>query len=695
MSEDLIFELGTEELPHSSILEAIEYLNINVPLVLSGLNIEFDGFELYCGPRRIAVYIRKLAECSTGIEKRIKGPSFDVSYDPDGKPTKALMGFLRANDADENDIVISDTEKGRYIFLKRVEEGKPASEFVPQAISSLVMSIPFTKMMRWGSGDFKFSRPIRWALVLYGDKLLQIKVGGVRSAKYTLGHRFLSPGPHEVKSAGDYSGLLKKNYVFASRDERIEIIRKQISDIECKYGLKVLLDEGVFEEVVDLVEYPTAVLGSFDAGYLRLPEPVLKSAMMSHQRYFPAFDLMGNLLPKFVFVSNNSPVEVESIRDGNEKVLLARLDDAGFFLEEDMKTDFYLLYDQLSGLMFHEKLGSMKEKVDRLVDISGRLTTIFKSDLDARVLKIAAQNCKSDLLSSMVREFPDLEGIMGDYYLREQKSETKAARVIFEHYLPRGSSDGLPNTHEGAVLSLADKFDSITGLIGIGLIPTGSQDPYALRRKANGIVNIIMKFRPSVSLLRAFRFAYDAYLAQGKMLNNFEEVADSALGFILQRIERSLKDEGKNYELVDAIVFSGKDDIIDLLDRLEAAESFEFKEFVEKIARPFERCNNLSKSWTRTDVDGKKLSEHVELALLSACDDVDKSVTKLIKNGNHLEALRELVKLKVPVDAFFDGVLVMTDDEKIRAQRLSILKRCAGVYRKFADFEKINPSLYL
>ena len=695
MSEDLIFEFGTEELPHSSILEAIEYLKVNLPDVLSGLNIEFDSFELYCGPRRIAIYVTALAERSKNVEKQVKGPSVDVSYSPDGKPTKALMGFLRANSADESKITISDTEKGKYVFLKKVEEGRPVSGLVPQALSSLVMSIPFTKMMRWGNGDFKFSRPIRWVLVLYGDELLEVEVGGVRSGRHTFGHRFLSPGPHEVRTASDYLDLLEKNFVIADRDKRAEIIRKQVSEIECSYGLKVLLDEDVFEEVIDLVEYPTSVLGSFDAGYLRLPEPVLKSAMMSHQRYFPTFDLMGNLLPKFVFLSNGLPDDVEDTRDGNEKVLLARLDDADFFLEEDMRVDFFSLYDQLSGLMFHAKLGSIKDKADRLVEISGKLTAIFNNDLDAGALTLAAHNCKNDLLTSMVREFPDLEGIMGEYYLREQKSETKAARAIFEHYLPRGSSDGFPETHEGAVLALADKFDSITGLIGIGLVPTGSQDPYALRRKANGIVNIIRKFRLSVSLLQALRIAYDAYLAQGKKLKDFEKIAGSALEFILQRLERSLKDEGRTHELVDAIIFSGHDDLVDMLERLKAAGSFELREFVELIARPFERCNNLSRKWLDIEVDEKKLNEKVEFALLSACERIERSVADLIKNGNYVEALRELVKLKEPVDAFFDGVLVMTDEEELRAQRLSILKRCVGIYRRFADFEKINPSLYL
>ena len=252
MPEDLIFELGTEELPQSSILEAIEYLNANIPSVLSGLNIEFESFELYCGPRRIAVYIRKLAEFSTGIEKYVKGPSFDISYDTEGKPTKALMGFLRTNSAGNNDIVIDDTGKTKYIFIKKMEDGKPVSESVPQALSSLMMSIPFTKMMRWGSGDFKFSR-IRWVLAVYGEELLRAEIGDVKSDKYTFGHRFLSPGQHELKSAEEYLGLLKKNYVIADRDERAEIIRKQISDIECKYGLKALLEEDVFEEVVDMV----------------------------------------------------------------------------------------------------------------------------------------------------------------------------------------------------------------------------------------------------------------------------------------------------------------------------------------------------------------------------------------------------------------------------------------------------------
>jgi glycyl-tRNA synthetase beta chain len=345
--------------------------------------------------------------------------------------------------------------------------------------------------------------------------------------------------------------------------------------------------------------------------------------------------------------------------------------------------------------MFHAKLGSIKDKANRLVEISGKLTAIFNNDLDAGALTLAAHNCKNDLLTSMVREFPDLEGIMGEYYLREQKSETKAARAIFEHYLPRGSSDGFPETHEGAVLALADKFDSITGLIGIGLVPTGSQDPYALRRKANGIVNIIRKFRLSVSLLQALRIAYDAYLAQGKKLKDFEKIAGSALEFILQRLERSLKDEGRTHELVDAIIFSGHDDLVDMLERLKAAGSFELREFVELIARPFERCNNLSRKWLDIEVDEKKLNEKVELALLSACERIERSVADLIKNGNYVEALRELVKLKEPVDAFFDGVLVMTDEEELRAQRLSILKRCVGIYRRFADFEKINPSLYL
>lgn len=674
---------------------AIEYLKVNLPVVLSDLNIEFGDFKLYCGPRRITINIMNLAEYSKNVEKQVKGPSVDVSYSPDGKHTKALVGFLKANQAVEGEITICDTEKGKYVFLKKVEKGRPVSELVPQALSSLVMSIPFTKMMRWGNGDFKFSRPIRWVLVLYGGRILEVETGGVRSGRHTFGHRFRSPDSLKVSNARGYLDLLEKNFVIADRDKRAEIIRKQISEIECSSGLKVLLDEDVFEEVIDQVEYPTAVLGSFDAGYLRLPEQVLKSAMMSHQRYFPTFDLKGNLLPKFVFVSSGLPDGVDEIRDGNDKVLLARLDDADFFLEEDLREDFYSLYDQLSGLMFHEKLGSMKDRVDRLVEISGKLAAIFKNDLDKRALTLAAQNCKNDLLTSMVREFPDLEGIMGEYYLRKQKSEIKAARTIFEHYLPRGSSDGFPETHEGAVLALADKFDSIIGLIGIGLVPSGSQDPYALRRKANGIVNIISKFRLSIPLLQAFRIAYDAYLAQGKKLRDFERIAGVALEFILQRLERSLKEEGMSYELVDAIIFSGHDDIVDLLERLKAAGSFELRDFVELIARPFERCNNLSKDWTGIEVDEKKLNEKVEITLLSACKGIEKSIVDLIKNGNHVEALKELAKLKKPVDAFFDGVLVMTDEEELRAQRLSILKRCVSIYRKFADFEKINPSLYL
>ncbi len=692
MARDFLLEIGVEELPARFLDPALAQLRKLTGQVLQDNRLGYEEI-ITCGtPRRITVFIRAVEENQQSLIQEVKGPAVKVAFNSAGEPTRAALGFAKSNGVGVTELVRKSVGPVEYVFAAKQETGRPAAEVLEELVPLLIGGLHFPKPMRWGDLDMRFVRPIRWLLCLYGSDVLSFSLAGLQANRYTYGHRFLSSGRLTVSDANEYFELIRGAHVFVEVNERREIIRRQIIEAAALEGGQVEIDDGLLDEVTNIVEYPTALCGSFDKNYLQMPEEVLITPMREHQRYFPVRGADGRLLPRFVAVSNNGSDEesINIIRAGNEKVLRARLSDAAFFWQEDLKTNLADRVEGLKKVVFQESWGTVYEKVRRISDLADLMAGRLGAGLqDKRDIARAAYLAKSDLLANMVYEFPELQGIMGREYALRQGESPAVARAICEHYLPRFAGDDLPETLPGQVLSIADKADTIVGCYGLGIMPTGSQDPYALRRQALGICNIILDGELLLSMKEIIVQAYKGFAGRVQMTLSLEQVVGELEEFFLQRLRGLFIDRGLSYDTVDAVLAVGIDDLSGTWLRGRALEKFRSDPAFEALLTAFTRAHNLAKKVTGDWVDPALFDSAAERELYQAFQSISASAIVSINNRAYGAALSLIAQLQKPVDIFFSDVMVMVNDEQIRNNRLGLLKRIATFIGTLADLSKI------
>ncbi|MCG8402535.1 MAG: glycine--tRNA ligase subunit beta [Firmicutes bacterium] len=690
MARDFLLEIGVEELPARFLLPALEQLRELARAALKENRLK-HGEIITCGtPRRITVLVRETADKQDSLAREIKGPAVKVAFNAEGKPTRAAAGFARSNGVAVEDLVRKSVGPVEYVFAVKKEEGRSAAEILPAVAPSLVTGLHFAKPMRWGSLEVRFARPIRWLLCLYGDDVISFALAGLQSGRHTYGHRFLSAGRLEVTGARTYLDVMRKAGVTVDVDERREEIRRQVVAAAEKEGGRAEIDPELLDEVTNLVELPTALCGSFDEEFLQMPEEVLITPMREHQRYFPVRGKDGGLLARFIAVSNGGAGNIDTVRAGNEKVLRARLSDAAFFWQEDLKNPLEQKVDGLKKVVFQESLGTIYEKVQRIAVLAdflaGRLNA---GETDRECALRAARLSKADLLTNMVYEFPELQGIMGREYALRSGESAGVALAVYEHYLPRFAGDALPASLPGRMLSIADKTDTLAGCFGMGIQPTGSQDPYALRRQALGICHIIIEGGLVLSLAEVIEQAYNGYAGRVEMKLPPDKVKTELEDFFKQRLRGLFIDRGLPYDTVDAVLSAGINDISGAWLRGRALQQFRAEPAFDALLTAFTRAHNLGKKAARDRVDPALFETDAERELYSALQTASAAAEADLSNRDYARALAQVAKLRRPVDGFFDHVMVMVEDPQVRENRLAMLKQIAGLAGRIADLSKI------
>lgn len=686
---ELLFEVGTEEIPSSYLPKAVEEMK-------SILAAEFKNNRLNCKEIRALATPRRLALMAIGVsstqEKRmieVIGPAKHIAFDEKGQPTKAALGFARGQGVAVEQLEVVKKEKGEYVAVRKVEEGAETFTLLPAILGRLISSLSFPKSMRWMDLDIYFARPIHWILALFDGQVLPLQIGNISSGNLSRGHRFMAPGSFQVKDLGDYLRKLKNSFVIVNQEERKEMILAEANKAASEVSGHLLQDEELLETVNYLVEYPVAIRGSFPAEFLSLPREVLISVMREHQRYFPVVDANGNLLPYFIAISNTKPKDLTVVARGNERVLRARLADARFFFEEDQKVSLTQRLEGLKKVVYHSKLGTSYEKVMRLGRLADFLAEQLAPDLK-EIIHRAALLCKGDLITGMVGEFPNLQGIMGGIYARLAGEKEEVALAIYEHYLPQTAAGPLPKSPAGAILSMADKLDTIVGCFGLGLIPTGTADPYALRRQTIGIINIILDKNFSLSLSALIDRSLS--LLAEKIERPSETVKAEVLEFIRGRVQNILIMKELAPDAVEAALAAGFDDLVDLYARAQALHEFKKVPDFESLAIAFKRVVNISSGYRPEKVDPEKFEHSQEEALFAAYQERKIKAEERISQKDYPSALKELAMLRQPVDEFFDSVLVMADNEVVKANRLALLANISQLFFRIGDFSRISTN---
>lgn len=690
MAKDLLLELGMEEIPARFIRNAVEQLQNKVSSWLQEARIEYEHIQAFATPRRMAILVRGTAEKQKDIHVEMKGPARKIALDEQGNWSKAALGFARSQGANPDDLFFKKLNEVEYVYAVKSSIGVETSQLLSEALTQIIQSMTFPKNMRWANYELKFVRPIRWIAALYGAEVIQIELTRVKSNNRTKGHRFLGEEV-EIPTASQYVDVLREQYVYADIEERKQLIQQQIQQIAEKQQWEIAIQEELLEEVLFLVEYPTALFGSFDPEFLAIPQEVLITSMREHQRYFPVLDKDGNLLPHFVTVRNGDRQSLDNVARGNEKVLRARLQDAKFFYEEDQKLAIDNALDRLEKIVFHEELGTVGDKVRRIRSIASKLAAEMNTEEAQRAwIDRAAQICKFDLVTLMVHEFPELQGVMGEDYALKAGEVPEVAKVVNEHYQPRFSGDASPQSLAGAVVSIADKIDTIVGCFSIGIIPTGSQDPYALRRQAAGIVQIL-RDHPSCTILdKLFRIAIDVYKESPVGLKRDEHlILQELYDFFALRV-RNLLSDSVRYDVIDAAMDSGFGHITLLIKRANVLMNSLDKDDSKQIFEAFNRVNNLAaKAESEQAIDQALFVEKEEESLYNAVVSIQEEYWKCLSEERVEQAFAQLTELKQPITDFFDTVMVMAEEANIRSNRLALLTEISKLLRSFADFQKI------
>ena len=688
-NKTLAFEIGTEELPAFDLHDATTKLGGIAAKALDGAKIPHGAIDVYTTPRRLIVIVADVPERTEASVEEFRGPSAKIAFDENGQPTKAAIGFAKGKGVDPSTLERRDENGVEYVYAIKETPSIDVASFLPDLLGSIITGIEWPKSQRWGSRREQFSRPVRWLLAMLGETVVPVEFAGLTADSKTFGHRFLSPGPHDVSSANALIDVLRANFVVPSEAEREASIREQVKAIEAETGLVSELPAKTMEEVVNLTEYPTVMVGEFDELFLAVPKEITVDAMLVHQRYFPLFNADGSLSNKFLITSNGNPKYHDNIVDGNQRVVAARLYDAKFFYDEDLKQPLEAYVEKLGEVVFQESLGTTRAKADRLVELAGKLSADAGLEgQDAEDAKRAALLCKADLVTGAVVEFTSVQGIMGRYYAKAAGETDQVAEAIADHYRPRFAGDETPASLVGKVVATADKLDTICGLFAVGQGPTGSSDPFALRRSAIGIL-AMLEDGLNVSLISAIDESLDIFEKNGLEFDR-AEARKAIVDFFVTRTKVMLRDRGCAADTIDAVLATGVEEPMVLIARSNALESARSndKETFEDLAIAYARANNLRDAELGADVDEALLTEHSH-ALAAAVTQAESTVEKSLAADDYPAALGDLAALRGPIDEFFDNVMVMDEDANVRANNIKLLNKFVSVFANVADFGKM------
>lgn len=683
MAKDLLLEIGTEEVPAHVMPGVLAQLKERAEKAFQENCIAFASVRTLGTPRRMALLVKDLAEKQADVTSENRGPSVKIAFDADGKPTKAAQGFARGQHVAPEDLV----EKDGYVYAVVHETGKETTELLKTLLPELICAFSFPNNMRWGSLEFKFIRPIRWLVALFDSEVIPFEVANVTSGRVSRGHRFLSQGDFSIAKADDYEKDCEAQYIIVDPEKRKAMIRAQIEAVAKENGGRAEITDDLLEEVLYLVEYPTALCGRFEEKYLQLPPEAVITPMRDHQRYFPVKDDAGKLLPLFITVRNGGKEYLETVQHGNERVLRARLADAQFFFDEDRKKSLEEHRDKLKTVVFQQGLGTMYEKTERLAQLADFIADEIGADEKAhKHARRAALLSKADLVTGMVTEFTELQGIMGREYAKLDGECEKVAIAIDEHYMPRFAGDAQPQTTAGRIVSTADKIDTIVGTFHLGKIPTGSQDPFALRRQALGLVHMVIEAKYHLSISRLVAKAMDLYgITEAEERAKMQaDVAE----FLRLRLRNVLEVEQIRYDAVDAVL-GDVDDIYNVLLRARAVTAFTGQKDAARSMQAFVRVANIARKNAAETIYPERFHMAEEKALYQAYTSTKSAVESLVSGEDFEGAIDALTELVAPIDAFFDNVMVMDKDETIRENRLALLRSVDAVIRDVADFTKI------
>ena len=685
--KELLLEIGTEEIPAGFVPQALIDLEGIAQKELGASRVDFSGMKTFGTPRRLVLVIESVSERQRDEETKKIGPSKQSAFDAKGNPTKAAIGFAKGQSVPVESLTLVETEKGQYVCAVKKEQGKPTVELLSTFLPKWILSIPFQKSMRWAEVPIRFVRPIHWILALFGGEVIPFEVGNVRSENRTYGHRFMHSGPVPVKDFQSYLQKTREASVMVDPVERKKKIEEEMIREGARVSGRVLKDEDLLNEVNFLVEYPVALCGTFDGKFLSLPREVLIHSMKEHQRYFPVEDDHGKLLPHFVCISNIDPKSREVVVKGNERVLRARLSDAAFFFEDDLKIPLEGRVEQLKKVVFQAKLGTSYEKMVRFKQLASWIVEKIDPKLRQAVER-ASHLCKADLVTGMVGEFPKLQGIVGREYARLSNERPEVSEAISEHYLPTFAGDRLPSSRVGDIVSIADKMDTIVGCFGVGLIPTGTADPFGLRRQALGIIRIILEKKYALSL-KGLVEESEKQLGK-KMERPADQVKGDALDFFRVRYQNFLLDKGYAFDVTDAVLSISFDELLDVQGRIDALRTArELKDF-ESIVIAFKRAMNILKgSPPKREINPSLFAEPAEQTLYQSFLKAKERIGLHLSQRDYPAALLEMTQMKKPIDEFFDGVMVMVEDVAIRNNRLALLNEIGKLFLRIADFSKL------
>lgn len=684
----LAFEIGTEEIPAFDLAGAVKQLTTMVPSLLDDAAIPHGAVKIFSSPRRLIVIAEEIPEATEEKNEVFKGPSAKIAFDAEGNPTKAAQGFARGKGVDPSSLVVEDG----YVYARTHTPSVNVASLLSSVLNKIIHGLSWPRSQRWGVQSEYFTRPVRWIVALFGNEVIDFTFAGLVAGRTTYGHRFLAPGPFKVADADSLVDVVRSASVIPSEAEREQVIREGVAKAEAETGFTAVLHPKTLVEVINLAEYPTVLVGTFDEEFLKVPEEIIVDAMLVHQRYFPLYDKDGKLTNRFIVVSNGDPACAETIVDGNERVVRARLYDAKFFYDEDLKQPLESYVDHLGEVVFQEKLGTMLDKTNRIQRLADHLAEdAGLAGQDLSDVERAARLCKADLVTSAVVEFTSVQGVMGSYYAAASGETAQVAQAIEQHYRPRFAGDEAPDTVVGKIVAIADKLDTVCGLFAVGQGPTGSSDPFALRRSAIGIVAMLSgKDAVEVSLVAAIDAALASYAQQGIEFDT-DAVRRDVIEFFITRTKVMMRDAGNSIDAIDAVLSAGIQEPVELINRvsaLEAARSEE-PEVFEDLATAYARANNLCDSKLGTEVNEGLLSE-VEQALVRAVGQAESNVASALENNNYAAALSELAALRKPIDLFFENTMVMDEDQTLRENRLRLLNSFVAVFANVADFALLS-----
>lgn len=688
MNKQYLLEIGVEELPARFVEMGLNQLQNQIKKRLTDEAIEFKEIKTYATPRRLTILIEDLAELQKNMEEIVKGPSVKISYDENHEPTKPLLGFMKSKGLKEEDLYQEEFKGTDYIFAKIKTGGRPVEEILKEIIPESIRAISFPKNMRWGGKNLRFARPIRWIVSLLNDEVLPFDFESIPVGNLTRGHRFLGKNPLLIPNVDSYEDLLLENYVIVDQKKRYETIKYQANRKAKSLGGEIKDDEDLFQELTYIVEYPTAIVGNVNEKYMSLPSIVITTPMREHLRYIPVYDNEGALKPYFITIRNGNEEYQEIVAQGNEKVLAARLEDAVFFYEEDQKKVLQDRVEDLKGVMFHDKLGTLYDKTNRLKELTEQIGDYLQvAEETKKALLQASTLAKADLVTNMVQEFTELQGLVGSIYAQNQGEAEIISTALNEQYMPRRANGDLPKTTTGSILSIADKLDTIVGLFAIDLVPTGSQDPFGLRRQAIGLINIIKNKNWHLPLSIVVDYALYIYVGHQELVFDYNVVKETIMNFLLGRIQQMLLDEGYRYDVIDAVLATGADDVVEIFkscqDVTKALEVLP-KDFYEAYIR----LAHLAVKYDGVmEFNPESLVEEEEKNLYAKFLQAKETIEKDLTVSDYLGKLEVLNELTPSIHQYFDRVMVLTEDKLLSENRLSMLDM---IYQELKGIMDIN-----